>query len=59
MMFLSERFELDGENGGNPLIVYLGPVKRAPVRLAQRLSPFVGRVALFVLSKVALLMPRL
>jgi hypothetical protein len=39
-MFLSERFELDIENKGNPLIARLGAAKRVLTRLAPRLISF-------------------
>ena len=35
-MFLSERFELDIENKGNPLVARLGAAKRILVRLARK-----------------------
>ena len=41
-MFLSERFELDIENKGNPLVARLGAAKRVFTRLARRLTAFVG-----------------
>ena len=41
-MFLSERFELDIENKGNPLIACLGAAKRVLTRLAPRLTAFIG-----------------
>jgi hypothetical protein len=41
-MFLSERFELDIENKGNPLVARLGAAKRVLTRLARRLTAFVG-----------------
>ena len=40
-MFLSERFELDIENKGNPLVARLGAAKRVLTRLARRLTAFV------------------
>ena len=41
-MFLSERFELDIENKGNPLVARLGAAKRVLTRVARRLTAFVG-----------------
>jgi hypothetical protein len=41
-MFLSERFELDIENKGNPLVARLGAIKHVLTRHAPRLSAFVG-----------------
>jgi hypothetical protein len=41
-MFLSERFELDIENKGNPLIAHLGAAKRVLTRLAPRLTAFIS-----------------
>jgi hypothetical protein len=41
-MFLSERFELDIENKGNPLVAHLGAAKRVLTRLAPRLTAFIG-----------------
>ena len=40
-MFLSERFELDIENKGNPLLARLGAAKRVLARHARRLTAFV------------------
>ena len=40
-MFLSERFELDIENKGNPLVARLGAAKRVLARHARRLTAFV------------------
>ena len=34
-MFLSERFELDVENKGNPFVAHLAPAKRIVSQLAQ------------------------
>ena len=36
IMFLSERFELDVENKGNPFVVHLAPARRVVSQLAQR-----------------------
>jgi hypothetical protein len=44
-IFPSERFELDLENRGNPLIVHLGPWMRLAKRGRQRLAAFIGRIA--------------
>lgn len=41
-MFLSERFELDIENKGNPLVARLGAAKRVLTRFARRLTACVG-----------------
>jgi hypothetical protein len=43
-MFLPERFELDIENKGNPLVARLGAAKRVLTRLAARLTSFIGTV---------------
>jgi hypothetical protein len=37
-MFVSERFELDIENNGNPFVVRLGAASRLVSQLAQRLT---------------------
>ena len=44
-IFPSERFELDLENQGNPLIVYLGPLVRLAVEGRQRMAAFFGKLA--------------
>ena len=44
-MFLSERFELDIENKGNPFVARLGAAKRIASRLAQRLAASTGKLA--------------
>src|SRR6202046_5414308 len=37
-VFPSERFELDGENPGNPLVDYLKPLLRALIMLSDRVA---------------------
>ena len=44
-MFLSERFELDVENKGNPLVARLAGARRIVLRLAQRTAPWVAAMA--------------
>lgn len=44
-MFLSERFELDIENKGNPLVARLGVARRLVSRLAQQLTASAGKMA--------------
>lgn len=44
-MFLSERFELDIENKGNPLVAHLGAARRIVSRLAQQLAASAGKMA--------------
>jgi hypothetical protein len=44
-IFPSERFELDLENQGNPLIVHLGPLVRLAMQGRQRMAAFVGKLA--------------
>jgi hypothetical protein len=44
-IFPSERFELDLENRGNPLIVHLVPLMRLAMRGRQRAMTFIGRLA--------------
>jgi len=44
-MLVSERFELDIENKGNPLVVRLGVARRLVLRLAQRLAACTGKLA--------------
>jgi len=41
-MFLTERFELDIENKGNPLVAPLGAAKRVLTRLVPGLTSFIG-----------------
>jgi hypothetical protein len=44
-MFLSERFELDIENKGNPLVARLGAARRFVSFPAQRLTASAGKMA--------------
>jgi hypothetical protein len=44
-MLVSERFELDIENKGNPLVVRLGVARRLGLHLAQRLAACAGKLA--------------
>jgi hypothetical protein len=44
-IFSSERFELDLENQGNPLAVYLGPLMRLATRGRQRIAASIGKLA--------------
>lgn len=44
-MFLSERFELDVENKGNPFIAHLAPAKRIVTQLAQRTAACAAAMA--------------
>ena len=44
-MLVSERFELDIENKGNPLVVRLGVARRLVLRLAQRLAACACKLA--------------
>jgi hypothetical protein len=44
-IFPSERFELDLENQGNPLIVHLGPLARLAMQGRQRMAAVVGQIA--------------
>ena len=44
-MFLSERFELDVENKGNPLVARVAGARRVVLRLAQRTAPWVAAMA--------------
>jgi hypothetical protein len=43
-MFLSERFELDIENKGNPLAAHFGAARRIVSRLAQQLAASAGKM---------------
>ena len=43
-IYLSERFELDLENKGNPLVVRLGSGKRLAMHLRQRMAAFIGKM---------------
>jgi hypothetical protein len=44
-MFVSEAFELDIENKGNPLVAHLGAARRLVSRFAQRLTALARKVA--------------
>ena len=44
-IFPSERFELDLENKGNPLVAQLGWLKRLAMRARQRMVAFIGNLA--------------
>jgi hypothetical protein len=44
-IFPSERFELDLENNGNPLVVQLGWLRRLAMRGRQRMAASTGRIA--------------
>jgi hypothetical protein len=44
-IFPSERFELDLENQGNPLIVHLGPLVRLAMQGRRRMAAVVGKIA--------------
>ena len=44
-IFPSERFELDLENKGNPLVAQLGWLKRLAMRGRQRMVAFIGNLA--------------
>jgi hypothetical protein len=44
-MFVEERFELDIENKGNPLVAHLGAARRLVSRLAQQLTASAGKMA--------------
>ena len=43
-IFPSERFELDLENNGNPLVAQLGWLKRLAMRGRQRVAAFIGKI---------------
>lgn len=45
-IFPSEKFELDLENQGNPLIVHLGPLVRLVMRGWQRMAAIVGKLTI-------------
>jgi hypothetical protein len=45
MIFPSERFELDLENQGNPLIPYLRPLVRLAVNAGRRTVALTGKIA--------------
>jgi hypothetical protein len=44
-IFPSERFELDLENQGNPLVAQLGLLRRMAMRSRQRIASFIGSLA--------------
>jgi hypothetical protein len=44
-IFPSERFELDLENQGNPLIIYLRPLMRLAMQIRQRTAALAGKIA--------------
>ncbi len=44
-IFPAERFELDLENRGNPLLAYLGPLMRLAMRGWDRMAILTGRIA--------------
>jgi hypothetical protein len=44
-IFPAERFELDLENQGNPLIVHLGPLMRLAMHGRQRMAALIGKIA--------------
>jgi hypothetical protein len=44
-IFPSERFELDLENNGNPLVAQLGWLRRLAIRGRQRKATLIGNVA--------------
>ena len=44
-IYPSERFELDLENKGNPLVAQLGWLKRLAMRVRQRWAAFIGNMA--------------
>ena len=44
-IFATDRFELDLENSGNPLIPYLQPLMRLALHLQQRILAGVGQIA--------------
>jgi hypothetical protein len=46
-LFPQTRFELDLENGGNPLVTYLGTARRLLTRQARRLTAFTRKLAQF------------
>jgi hypothetical protein len=43
-IFPSERFELDLENRGNPLVTQLGPLMRLAMRLRERMAALIGKM---------------
>jgi hypothetical protein len=44
-IYPSERFELDLENGGNPLVTYLGPLMRLAMRIRRQTACLIGTPA--------------
>jgi len=44
-IFPAERFELDLENQGNPLLAYLGPLMRLAMRGLNRMATLTGKIA--------------
>jgi hypothetical protein len=44
-IFPAERFELDLENRGNPLVAYLGPLMRLAMRGLDRMAALTGKIA--------------
>jgi hypothetical protein len=44
-MFLTERFELDIANKGNPLVAHLAAARRVVLQLAQRAAPQAAAIA--------------
>jgi hypothetical protein len=42
-IYLAERFELDVENAGNPLVARLSSLKRLAMRARQRLAALINR----------------
>ena len=47
-IFPSERFELDVENQGNPLISHLAPLMRLAIRSSRRIAALFGKLAAVV-----------
>jgi hypothetical protein len=45
MIFLSERFELDLVNNGNPFVPYLGVLMQLAMRSRRQMAAFIGRLA--------------
>jgi hypothetical protein len=43
-IFPSERFELDLENHGNPLVAHIGPLIHFAMRHRQRVARFIGKI---------------
>jgi hypothetical protein len=52
-IFPSERFELDLENSGNPLVGYLGSVRRLAGRSRRRTTAFIAKVTKAAKSRLA------